>query len=242
MGEFGFVQTVEDNMKLFSKRQIAGAVRARGLFKKMIYPSTADFRAIVSAGGISGCKVTPDDVKAAEVIWGRLVLKMKGNMVRRNGKRMAQSIIKVPKELIKLQQDVELATYCFFVNKHIFFTTYSTKICFTTVTHLGFRTKAFIREALHVTYKMFLLRGFQIMVIAGDQEFNLISDLIVSLPTAPKLDWAAASQHCGLIERNIRFLKEKIHSLRHSLPFERVPGIMVVHMVLHIIKFVNGFP
>ncbi len=70
----------------------------------------------------------------------------------------------------------------------------------------------------------------------------MISDLIVSLPTAPKLDWAAASLHCGLIERNIQFLKEKIRSLRHSLPFERVPGIMVVHMVLHIVKFVNGFP
>ncbi len=105
---------------------------------------------------------------------------------------MAQSIIKVPKELIKLQQDVELAINCFFVNKHIFFTTYSTKICFTTVMHLGFRTKALIWEALHAIYKMYLLRGFQIVVIAGDQEFNLISDLIVSLPTAPKLDWVAA--------------------------------------------------
>jgi hypothetical protein len=131
MGEFGFVQTVEDNMKLFSKRQIARAVRAGDLFEKMIYPSTSDFRAIVSAGGISGCKVTPDNVKAAEVIWGRLVLKIKGTMVRRTGKRVAQSIIKVPKKLIKLQQDVELASNCFFVNKHIFFTTYSTKICFT---------------------------------------------------------------------------------------------------------------
>ncbi len=78
-------------------------------------------------------------------------------------------------------------------------------------------------------------------MIAEDQEFNLISDLIVNLPTAPKLDWVAASQHCGLIERNIRFLKEKICFLCHSLPFEQVPGIMVVHMVLHIVKFVNGF-
>ncbi len=85
---------------------------------------------------------------------------MKGNTVRKNGKRMAQSIIKVPKELIKLQQDVELAIDCFFVNKHIFFTTYSTKIFFTMVTHLGFRMKAFIWKALHVTYKMYLLRGF----------------------------------------------------------------------------------
>jgi hypothetical protein len=182
----------------------------------MIYSSTVDFRAIVSAGGISGCEVTPDNVKAAEVIWGQSGLKMKGNVVRRNGKRVAQSIIKVPKELIKLQQDVELAIDCFFVNKHIFFTTYSTKICFTTVTHPGFRTKALIWEALHLTYKTYHLHGFQIVVIAGDQEFNLISDLIVSLPTAPKVDWASASQHCGLIERNIRFLKEKIRSLRHS--------------------------
>ncbi len=73
MGEFGFFQTVEDNMKLFSKRQIAGAVQARDLFEKMIYPSTVDFRVIVSAGGISGCEVTPDNVKATEVIWGQLV-------------------------------------------------------------------------------------------------------------------------------------------------------------------------
>jgi hypothetical protein len=160
MGEFGFIQRVEDNMKLFSKQQIAGAVQARDLFEKMIYPSTADFRVIVSAGGILGCKVMPDDVKATEVIWGQLVLKMKGNTVRRNDKRMTQSIIKVPKELIKLQKDVELAINCFFVNRHIFFTNYSTKLCFTTVTHLGYRMKALLWEALHATYMMYLLRVF----------------------------------------------------------------------------------
>ena len=135
MGEFGFIQTVKDNMKLFNKRQIAGAARAKDLYEKMIFPSTADFRAIVSAGGIPGCEVTPEDVKTAEVIWGRSVLKMKGNTVRRNAKRLVQSVIKVPSELIKLQQDVELAIDIFFINKHAFFTTYSTKNCFTTVTH-----------------------------------------------------------------------------------------------------------
>ncbi len=79
-------------------------------------------------------------------------------------------------------------------------------------------------------------------MVAGDHEFASMNDLVVQLPTAPKSDWAAASQHCGLIEQNIRFLKEKIRSLCHSLLFERVPGIMIVRMVLHIVKFVNGFP
>ncbi len=153
-----------------------------------------------------------------------------------------QSIVKVPTELIKLHQDVELAIDCFFVNKHAFFTTFSTKICFTTITHLSSRNKEVIWVALLATYKMYILHGFCIVVIKGDHEFASISDLAVGLPTKPSLDWAAASQHYGLIEQNIWFLKEKIWSLCHSLPFERVQGIMVVRMVMHIVKFVNGFP
>jgi hypothetical protein len=69
MGQFGFVQTVHDNIKLFSKRQIAGAVKVRELYEKLIFPSTSDFRAIVSANGVPGLGVIIDDVKAAEVIW-----------------------------------------------------------------------------------------------------------------------------------------------------------------------------
>jgi hypothetical protein len=77
MSEFGFVQTVEENMKLFSKQQIAGAVQARDLYQKLVYPSTADYRAIVSVEGVLGSDVTIKDVKAAEVIWGRSILKIK---------------------------------------------------------------------------------------------------------------------------------------------------------------------
>jgi hypothetical protein len=203
----------------FSKRQIASATRAKDLFKKMIFPSTADFRAVVSAGGAPGSDVTLEDVKAAEVIWGRFVLKMKGNTVSRNSKKVLQIITKVPTELIKLHHDVELAIDVFFVNKHIFFTTYSTKICFAMVTHLAYHEKEYIWEALLVTYNMYLHQGFRITVISGDQEFSVLNHLTTVLPTAPHLDWAAASQHCGLLKRNICFLKEKLCSLCHSLPF-----------------------
>jgi hypothetical protein len=58
MSEFGFIWPVKDNMRLFSKWQIASATRAKDLFKKMIFPSTADFRAIISAGNVPGSDVT----------------------------------------------------------------------------------------------------------------------------------------------------------------------------------------
>ena len=149
----------------------------------------------------------------------------------------------VPKELIKLQQDVELAIDCFFVNKHIFFTTYSTKICFTMVTHLGFRTKALIWEAVHVTFKMYLLRGFQIVAIAGDQEFNSISHLIVSLPTVPKIDgW----QHCNIVASlrgTFDFSRKKSIPSATAYPLSGYRALWLsVWYYICIIKFVNGFP
>ncbi len=109
----------------------------------MIFPSTADFREIVRAS-IPGCDVTPAVAKATKVIWGGLVLKMKENTVRRKAKHLVQSMIKVPKEHIKLQQDVELEIDCFFVNKHVFSTTYSTKECLMMVTHIGAIPKLFL--------------------------------------------------------------------------------------------------
>ncbi len=44
----------------------------------MLFLSIVDFRAVVSAGGVLGSDVTFEDVKAAKVIWGRSVLKIKG--------------------------------------------------------------------------------------------------------------------------------------------------------------------
>jgi hypothetical protein len=78
----------------------------------MIIPSTADFRAIVSAGGILGSDVTLKDVKAAKVIWGCSVLKMMSNTVRRISKKVVQIIIKVPTELIKLNRQIGLTFFC----------------------------------------------------------------------------------------------------------------------------------
>jgi hypothetical protein len=68
----------------------------------MILPSTVDFRAIISASGVLGSDGTLKDVKATKVIWGHSILKIKCNTVRRNGKKVVQSIIKVFTELIKL--------------------------------------------------------------------------------------------------------------------------------------------
>ncbi len=69
-GQYGFVQTVAENMKLFTKRQIEGALKTRHLYKTLGYPSNANFEAVLQVGGIGSCTITVDDAKVAYKIWG----------------------------------------------------------------------------------------------------------------------------------------------------------------------------
>jgi hypothetical protein len=90
--------------------------------------------------------------------------------VRETGHRKPQSLVKVPKELLQLQQKVCIGINIFFVNGHIFFMMYSRKICFTTVTHLINHKVSEVWAALHKIYQMYMLHRFHIVEIAGDRD------------------------------------------------------------------------
>ena len=81
-----FVQTVEDNIKLFTRRQIAGATESRNVYKLLHCPLQADINNIICLGSIKGFQVTLENVDVARKIWGPSVIIAKGNTVRRNAK------------------------------------------------------------------------------------------------------------------------------------------------------------
>ncbi len=162
--------------------------------------------------------------------------------MRETGHRKPQSLVKVPKELLQLQQKVCIGIDIFFVNGHTFFMTYSRKICFTNITHLIHHKVSEVWAAMHKIYLIYTLRGFHIVEITGDGEFAWIADQIASLPTTPILNLAAASKHVGLVEQNICFLKKKSCLIHHSLPCDHIPALMLVHMILYTMQFMNSLP
>ena len=80
-GQYGFVQTVAENMKLFTKRQIDGALKACNLYETLGYPSSADFESVLRAGSNGGCTVTVEDAQVAQRIWGPSVPCLKGSTI-----------------------------------------------------------------------------------------------------------------------------------------------------------------
>jgi hypothetical protein len=212
-------------------------LKAHHLYETLGYPSNANFETVLRAGGIGGCTLTADDAKIAYKIWGNSVPRLKGSTVRETGQRKPQSLVKVPWELVQLQQKVRIGTNIFFVYEHNFFMLYSRMICFTTVTHLINHKVIEVWAAMQKICQMYMLCGFHIVEIAGNGEFAWIADQVASLPTNPILNLAAALEHVGLIEHNISFTKENTCLICHSLPFKHIPALMLIRMVLHTVQF-----
>jgi hypothetical protein len=79
------INTVSDNQKGFTKRQIKGAEQARTMYATLGYPSIKDFKWVtIQSNQIKDCPVTVQDVITAahHKIWGKNIAALKGKTTR----------------------------------------------------------------------------------------------------------------------------------------------------------------
>jgi hypothetical protein len=231
-----FVNTVSENKEGFTQRQIKGVDLTRNLYKTLSYPSMKAFKWVIRSNQIKDCPVTVQDIDVARTIWGKNIAALKGKTTRGKSIPVARDYVKLPMELLKLQKEVFLTTGIFFVNKITFFLTLSRKICFTTVTNLTDRRVPHIFKAFKEMYQYYLHRGFHIKTVLANGEFAPLKPLIESMPGGPMVNLASANEHVPEIERRIRVVKERCWATRHSLPYERIPKLMTIHIVLNVVK------
>ncbi len=97
--DFAFVETVESNMQLFSKRQVARADKACSLYASLRFPSKQDFLWILRFNQIKDCPVMVEDAMAAYKIWGPSVAALKGKTVRKKPEPVKTETVYIPKEI-----------------------------------------------------------------------------------------------------------------------------------------------
>ena len=153
------------------------------------------------------------------------------------------SIVSIPREVIRAQQKVTLCIDFFYINgKHIFLMTYSENVCFTTNSQVVNRKVRSYWPLLKAVCLMYEARGLHIVKVKADLEFLPLQELVKELPTSPATEFAAQGMHVGAVERNIRYGKEKTRSLRYTLPFNKIPKVMLVHMIFNVTMVMNMFP
>ncbi len=78
------VETVEENMKGLTQREIKGMRAAEELYVKLGRPSLKDFSWMLTSGGILNCPVTIHDYHRWLRVHGPDLGSLKGKTVRRN--------------------------------------------------------------------------------------------------------------------------------------------------------------
>jgi hypothetical protein len=107
---------------------------------------------------------------------------------------------------------------------------------FTAVNHLADRMVPQIFKVFKDIYEYYLQRGFHITAVHADGEFAPLKPLIESIPGGPVVNLASANEHVPEIECRIQVVKERCRATWHSVPFERTPKIMTIHIVLNVVK------
>jgi hypothetical protein len=201
-----------------------------------------DYKWVIQANQINDCPVTVEDVDIAHNIWGKNIAALKGKTTQKKPIHVARDFVKIPKELLKLHKEAFLAADVFFVNKIPFFLTHSRKICFTAVNHLANRKVGTIFKAFKEIYRFYLHRAFKITTAHADGEFAPLHASTQAMPDGQRVNLASANEHVPEIESQIRVVKERCRSTRHSLPFNRILKLLMIHIMFHSVKLLNHFP
>ena len=71
-----------------------------------------------------------------------------------------------------------------------------------------------------------------------DMEFDKLKELLTNVA----LNTTAAREHVGKIEQKIRVIKEKARGMINTLPYKKLPRVMVIELLHFCVMWMNSFP
>ena len=108
------------------------------------------------------------------------------------------------------------------------------------VHHLEDRKAKTIHTAFNEVKIYYRKRGFMIINLYIDGEFSPLQEMITEhIPGGPNMNLTRTNEHVPEIERIIRVVKEREICVRHSLLFNKIPRVLLVHTVFVFVKILN---
>jgi len=238
--EVALVNTVEENSKLFTERQVSRAKKARDLYHAIGTPSLHDFKAAIRMNMIKDNPVTIQDVTITEKIFGPDIGALKGKMTCRKPAPVVDDQIDIPKELVDTQYTVVLCIDSMKVNGLYFLATISKELFYRTAQHLGGQSSEVYLEALRNVFRIYHAGGFRVHEIRCNNEFRPFMEPLAD--DGIYINYANPQEHVPEAKRNIRVIKERVRAMFHRLPYKMLPKLLVKALVSKAAKKLNFFP
>ena len=232
------VQTIRGNYEGFTKKQVQRATLARRLMGMIGAPTERDYQDMVRQNLLQDCPITPSDIANAHTIFGPDLVNIRGKTVRRKPSHVNTEIVEIPQQILFNQRNVTLSADVMFVNQVPFLVSSSRNINLTTIEFVPRCSASKLGFLLQRIMTVYARAGFTVQTILMDNEFNKVMD------HAPHviINTTAAAEHVGDIERRIRVIKERCRGILCTLPYTQFPQIMLVHLLHHVVMWLNNFP
>lgn len=213
------VNTVSDNIKAYSKRQVKQAVEARKLQRRLGFVSRKTLIEMLNNGALLNCELTSSDVERAEKIFGQDVGEIKGKSVA------AKSPVVNMDEKIHYQvQQRDEVVNCdiMFINKKPFLASVFNDTEYTMLTRLKSRNATEVMKALRKQFYEMKKQGYNIRVLRTDGESGISKDernVNELASMGIEIDVTGATEAVQKIERKIRTIKERARCALCTLPY-----------------------
>ena len=234
------VQTITENEKSYSKRQLTNAKMARDLYAKVSYPSIRDFAIMIKRNMIMNCPITIEYEMRAEKINGPSLQALKGKTIRTKPSPVVTDYVAVPHAIFEENKNFTLSVDVMFVNQIPFLTSISRHLKFTTAETLQNRTTSQLVQCVTNVKALYTKRGFNVTAAFMEGEFVPMRTALLKMGVL--LNTASALEHVLEIERKQKVIKERARACRHSLPFKMIPKIMIIEMIYNCVLWINAFP
>ena len=90
--------------------------------------------------------------------------------------------------------------------------------------------------------KFYYNHGWCVRNCNGDPEFGALQQKLHEIKGGPKCILAAKGEHLGPIEQQIQVVKERFRGWQNTVPYDRIPQLLMVHALINIARMLNHFP
>jgi hypothetical protein len=193
--DYSFLNTVDGNKRLFTRRQITQAETARRLYIDLDQPSEADFELRLRNNLIRNCPVTVEDAKRAMLIYGPDPAVLKGKSTKTNAPHIPNYVSQpIQDPILEHHGDVTICIDNFYINGNPFFHTISRAIKFRTAAPIANRSKRTLLLETRAVMDVYTARQFSVAAIHADREFDCLRHNL--LPTHMNIAHRSSRRTC----------------------------------------------
>ena len=196
---------------------------------------------LANGNRILNCDVTGQDIVNAEDIFGPEIGSLKGKTVRMASDMVRYGgLVPIPASIMAHYRKIILCVDVMKVNKMPFLVSISRAIKFGTVAWLKNAKADTIMKHIKDIHKIYVKRGYILEIVKVDGQFEPLRGELAELGIT--LNKCSREEHVPVTERRIRTVKERCRSIYNTLPFTKLPGMLVVQMVSACNFWLNIYP